>query len=744
MSSQVFRSDRIPMRFFIAPISSSGISSRFLPFSISSSTFFQISPFHHRIFHNEGPNPDHLVSSSSQRTGLASTSNGSTKDDEGGRHSRDASFNPHSPSRRGFHDAVEGNSTPARRAPPPPFSYQRRRPITTALAPEEARDSASPMWGPHSPRGTSSSPLNNRDDNYRDRRETHYSGSPNRGQREMPCNSPEVHYSGSPNRGHREMPCNSPEVHYSGSPNRGQREMPCNSPEVHYSSSPNRDSREMPCNSPEVHSPASSTPFSSPRVRGPRRSPFPTAGVLRVDSSRQTVELNATQRDLVWQARRADYQTTLIRIVGVLQAHRTGAEKLHVLRALHEDEVIRRRLRLRQDTYEEIFHLFYAVAMQASGVPPGHLNESALPVRGCVRWEEEWRGGPAGAGGVHEFATPLTTALAILSPHWIQQLWRMYRYQVDSGTTPSTHCIQHIMGILEHAVRHRQVGPPGPKRPDALTRSSFSSLSTSSTFSTVLLEAKAHSLMMDLARFHLTPTEFTINSYIAICGGCGGMHLAVAAFADYQSRHQRQPSARTYAMLIQHLLRNSHYKEAISAISTMQNVPMTTALLNAVLQAARFSTDPASVFTFYRAIIQGGKRSKPRVSFSSSLGICPDLATFSILLEGIQQDLQSHLETNHNNTKTGHNSASHAAKDRLKNSNHRLDFVLAEMRAFCVRGNGQFLNKLLRVFLNLRRFSQAKALRSAMKAKHVLIFDELHERNEEREAECSTHKRLET
>ncbi|CCW65168.1 unnamed protein product, partial [Phytomonas sp. EM1] len=290
------------------------------------------------------------------------------------------------------------------------------------------------------------------------------------------------------------------------------------------------------------------------------------------------------------------------------------------------------------------------------------------------------------------------------------------------------------MGILEHAVRQWGGGVARRRPAAAAARSaSTASLSPSPAFSTVRLEAKAHALMMDLARFHLTPTEFTMNSYIAVCGGCGVMHLAVAAVADYFSRHERQPSAGIYAALLHHLLRNGQPEKALAVLTTMQNVPMTTALLNAVLHAARYSPDPASIFTFYRAIVRSSSREGvARAPASSASRINPDLATFSILLEGIWGDLQTHLESPREAEEEtgGRRRRDPPARETLKwrnVANERLDFLLAEMRALRVRGNGQFLNTLLRVMLQLGRHAEARALRASMRAKHVIVFDELRE-----------------
>lgn len=429
-----------------------------------------------------------------------------------------------------------------------------------------------------------------------------------------------------------------------------------------------------------------------------RKDGYDPAKVIRVNKRTQQLHLNSIQKELVWSARRKEYQSMLERFVACMQSHRSPIERCFTLLALHE-EVIQRRLRLRADTYEGIFHTFYAVAVQSKGAT-GHLSSSAQAslTEGHALLEEDLYANPSVSGSVpEELASTVAASQALLTPQFIGNVWQTYRYMVDSGTNPSPLVVQYVMGMLEHAVGQVRSAARG---------------GTTATATTTLLEAKAHSLMMDLDRFKLPPTEYTLNSYIGVCDGCGVMHLAVARVADYQSRHERQGSAGTYAKLITGLVRHGQHREAMSVVSTMQSVPMTTYLLNAVLQAARFSHDPLAAFTFYRAVVRTRGSIRP----------LPSQVTFSVLLEVICSELALDL------ARDGSQNA-RMPKERIRRRRRALEenlgFVLQEMKRHRVKGNGLFLNKLLGLLCRLGREKEAAALRASMEAKGVRVFDEL-------------------
>ncbi|CCD15698.1 unnamed protein product [Trypanosoma congolense IL3000] len=372
------------------------------------------------------------------------------------------------------------------------------------------------------------------------------------------------------------------------------------------------------------------------------------ATVVVIDPRRKVLHLSPSQRELVWSARRRQYQDLLMRIVTCLESHLSPIEKCHVLIALHE-EVIDNRIRLRADTYEDIFHVFYAVGTIGNTSPSldaeelvdrsQHVPASLLPA---------------------EFASPNVAAASIVSGPVLQSLWGMYRYMVDSGTNPTPRVVQYVMGLLE---RYR--------RRDAI------------------VEARAHSLMMDLDRFHLAPTEYTVASYIGVCDVNSVMHLAVARVTDYRTRHERQVSPGVYTRLLFGLAHNQQYSEGLACLAAIDSTAITPQLLNAALHVTRHSRDPLSAFSLYKSVM--GQRRR------GACDMAPSEHTFTILLEAMEK-AQSYDE---------------------------LDYFLSEMRKYRVKGNSVTLNKLLRVLLKLGRCEEAEALMGTMDKKGVTVFDEV-------------------
>ncbi|RNF04659.1 uncharacterized protein Tco025E_07916 [Trypanosoma conorhini] len=371
------------------------------------------------------------------------------------------------------------------------------------------------------------------------------------------------------------------------------------------------------------------------------------AAVVRLDSRRRQLHLSPVQRELIWGARRRQYQQLLLRIVACMESHLSPIEKCHALLALHE-EVIAKRLRLRADTYEDIFHVFYAVATLGSAAP-ALAEEELVDRRGLTSSSSSLL--PA------EFAGAGVAAASLLAGPLLQSLWTMYRYMIDSGTNPTPRAVQHVMGVLERRGTRDAV-----------------------------VEARAHSLMLDLDRFHLAPTEYTVAAYVGVCDSNGVMHLAVARVTDYRVRHERQVSPGVYARLLFGLAHNQQYEEAVACLTTLGSVAVTPHLLNAVLHVARHSRSPLSAFSFYRSVT--GRRGG---------GVAPTPHTISILLEAMC----------------------------VTGCYDEMDFLLREMRRHRVRGGKLTLNRLLEVLLTLGRRTEAVALCAAMDKKGVLVFDEL-------------------
>jgi len=298
---------------------------------------------------------------------------------------------------------------------------------------------------------------------------------------------------------------------------------------------------------------------------------------LVLDSRTGEIRLSRQQEALVWEARCHQYRASLKRIVVTLESHAAPIEKCHRLIHLHEELVIQNRLRLRSDTYEEIFHVFYVVA-----------NSGALGTAGT-----DSQVTPA-----EETEADLQRAIHAQTAPFLHPLWTMYRYMIDSGTEPTQRIIQHVMGVLAR-VQSRNID----------------------------IEARAHSLMLDCDRRGFPPSDFTLSSYADVCSVNGMMHLAVARAVDVRTRYETPLSAGVYTKLLTGLLRNGNTSEAQTLVSTMNGTALTPQLLNAALNSARLSKDPTSALTMYRSV-QGS-------------GIRPSIHTISILLQVLVEERQA-------------------------------------------------------------------------------------------------------
>lgn len=119
-------------------------------------------------------------------------------------------------------------------------------------------------------------------------------------------------------------------------------------------------------------------------------------------------ELSAEQRYLVWQDRKNKYSALHRKILITLESHHTLMDKALLLLELH-DIVIRNRIRLRADMYEDIFF-----AMKLA-VPYYNLDLKMKPVNSTTMLTEGWT---------------------------------MYRYALDSGTNPTPHMLEKMMSFL--------------------------------------------------------------------------------------------------------------------------------------------------------------------------------------------------------------------------------------------------------------------------------------------------------
>lgn len=530
---------------------------------------------------------------------------------------------------------------------------------------------------------------------------------------------------------------------------------------------------------------------------------FDPALVVQVDSRKKKIFLNPIQKSLIWEARRKQYQQCLETIVRTLQSHLTPVEKCLHLMHLHETQVIPQRLRLRDDTYEDIFHTFYATATLVRSHPrssstgggggsaPFSANPSSAYRYGAqqhaattVEEAEEAEAVAYGEGGEYsgkggavsgpsfifgvpmELATRSAAALTLTSEETMQEWWKMYRYMVDSGTNPTPRILQHVMGLLEQRARWRLGTGKGKRKvpsPTGATTSAAMAPLPPPVPGLAILEAKAHSLMLDADRFHFSPTTYTVNSYIFLCQVCGVMHLALARVCDLWKRWQTQPTSATYAMLLHGFLHqrlpstgsppsptmkeDTTTSAALSVLTSMQSTPITIGLLQEILQVLRYSPDPLSAFTVYKSVMSRRTREgleRPSAAAAAGL-IAPTLHTFSILVEVLLRvseplSMGKHVKEENRERKQSNEEKNHAsaAAETLASSpssstaaasfpKHLLTFLLQEMKRYGIRGNALVLNKILECFCRSGQWNEFRALRQTMKKRGILVFDEYRE-----------------
>jgi hypothetical protein len=404
---------------------------------------------------------------------------------------------------------------------------------------------------------------------------------------------------------------------------------------------------------------------------------------LVVNSKDGSMHLNRSQREAIFEARKNLYQTSLRQIVIVLQSHLTPLEKCHRLVLLHDKVVVKNRLRLRADTYEEIFHTFYAVSML--GRSDADVTTSLHGVSSATAGQQTLEFSPVRGGGSGDDDSVARDIHTQTSP-FLHPVWTMYRYMIDSGTNPTPRIVQHVMGMLSR-VRRRNVD----------------------------IEARAHSLTMDCDRFKFPPSEFTVVDYCRVCTINHAMHLAVARVTDLYTRHEKAPSANVASTLLNGLTVNGHHDKAMAFIATMQNVPITPSLLHSTLQAGRYSQDPSSAFTFYSSL--------------RGSGIRPTHHTISILVEAatLMSDAVDLISEKHSAVQRelqyrgsfeSRQSLQQLQRD-LEKKQEKLrhavvQVILKDLIRFKVRVNHRVLNKLLKLLVDVNHRTAFVALCSAL------------------------------
>lgn len=278
---------------------------------------------------------------------------------------------------------------------------------------------------------------------------------------------------------------------------------------------------------------------------------------VKMDPRSQRPKFTAEQNEFLWEARKKEYSKMLHKFKIVLSSHLTEVDKCHQLLALH-DVAMRKRLRMIDSIYDSVFHTFLV------GLPQ------------------------LGGGGGNKGVAPM-----------LNQVWRVYRYMIDSGTNPTPKIHQHMMMILE-SVRSKNAE----------------------------VEAKAHALMLDNDRFKTIPTEYTLQHYISICSHNGCMHIAMTRYTDARGRLQLMTSASLCSNMLRGLLLNDQIEEAVQFVQALDSVAMTDHLLNSVMQVMRRTKDPSSCFTMFRAIRGSGL--PPSLStVSTLLDVCYEINDFS-------------------------------------------------------------------------------------------------------------------
>lgn len=425
---------------------------------------------------------------------------------------------------------------------------------------------------------------------------------------------------------------------------------------------------------------------------------------VKYNSRDRRLHFNRSQREMIWEARKQQYHASLKRIVVTLESHLTVVQKCHQFLYLHEHDIMKHRLRLRPDTYEEMFHYFSAVA-------------------GGVGLEDPKKRSMAAASAARDQASAST--IASQSVPFLNSVWTMYRYMIDSGSNPTPATIQHIMSMLERVQK---------KDPE--------------------VESRAHSLMMDADRFKISPTDFTVASYVGVCAVNGAMHIAVARVSDHTVRQERQLTSGICARVVHGFNQNQQYDDALAFVATLTNASVSNHLLNAVLVAALHSKDPLSVFAFYKSLCVNSK------------AVVPSVHTMTILMQAVlklTQQLSEEEAARRNNKKdpqqqhrvrpsTIPTSTLAAARALTQRQQHPdlpspilsgnaylqlaqnpslvalygrfLPLILREMKRYRIRGSESLLNQLLGGLVVMGRRDWFQGLRSNMVKRKVRVHHE--------------------
>ncbi|GET88112.1 hypothetical protein, conserved [Leishmania tarentolae] len=193
----------------------------------------------------------------------------------------------------------------------------------------------------------------------------------------------------------------------------------------------------------------------------------------------------------------------------------------------------------------------------------------------------------------------------------------------------------------------------------------------------------ANRLLLDADKFVLLPTRTTYTAYFIVCHVNNAMQFAMARYTDAVQALQLPVDAPMLTALLKGLNESGYVEEAVSLLSRMQYVTVSTPLLNASLETLLLSEQALSCFSLYDAMR------------GSSLK--PNAETYTLLLLACEKSQQW----------------------------GRVTAILADMQRRRVRGNGQTLNMLLKGLLQERLHSFAVQLYQTMLSKKVPLWPAL-------------------
>ncbi|CBZ26621.1 conserved hypothetical protein [Leishmania mexicana MHOM/GT/2001/U1103] len=193
----------------------------------------------------------------------------------------------------------------------------------------------------------------------------------------------------------------------------------------------------------------------------------------------------------------------------------------------------------------------------------------------------------------------------------------------------------------------------------------------------------ANRLLLDADKFVLLPTRTTYTAYFTLCHVNNAMQFAMARYTDAVQALQLPVDAPMLTALLKGLNESGYVEEAVSLLSRMRHVAVSTPLLNASLETLLLSEQALSCFSLYDAMRESSVK--------------PNAETYTLLLLACEKSQQW----------------------------RRVTAILAEMQRRRVRGNEQTLNLLLKGLLHERLHSFAAQLYYMMLEKKVPLWPAL-------------------